>query len=136
VTDPVVIDASAAVEISLNTARGRALSRLLPPRPVLWVPEHYFVEVGSALRRLEVVERRIDSGTAAEALRRANSLPARRVSVRPLVAESWSRRHSITMGDALYVVLAEHLRCPILTGDRRLAGAPGLKTPVLHISST
>ena len=42
---PVVIDASAGVEILANTAHGRRLARLLPPDAVGWVPEHFYVEV-------------------------------------------------------------------------------------------
>jgi len=43
---PVVIDASAGVEILANTAHGRRLARLLPTDAVGWVPEHFYVEVG------------------------------------------------------------------------------------------
>lgn len=42
----VVIDASAGVEIVLNTKRGQALARLIPHGTELWVPEHFTVEVG------------------------------------------------------------------------------------------
>jgi hypothetical protein len=38
---PVVIDASAGVEILANTAHGRRLARLLPTDAVGWVPEHF-----------------------------------------------------------------------------------------------
>ena len=46
-TTPVVLDASAGVEITFGTARGRALSRLLPAGATLWAPEHYFAETAS-----------------------------------------------------------------------------------------
>jgi predicted nucleic acid-binding protein len=134
VTASVVIDASAAVEIGLNTARGRALARLLPPKPALWAPEHFFAEVASGIRRLEIVERRIDASTAAESLRKALLLPRRRVNVRPLIEEAWTYRFNITVGDALYVVVAKHLDCPLLTGDGRLASAPNLPVSVLHLA--
>ena len=41
-TTPVVLDASAGVEIALHTARGKALARLLPADAALWAPEHYY----------------------------------------------------------------------------------------------
>jgi hypothetical protein len=52
---PVVIDASAGVEIAANTMRGRALDALLPADAVLWVPELFYVECASVLRRWELV---------------------------------------------------------------------------------
>jgi hypothetical protein len=41
---PVVIDASAGVELAADTLRGRALRTLLPTDAVRWVPELFFVE--------------------------------------------------------------------------------------------
>lgn len=135
-TTPVVLDVSAGVEIALGTARGRALSRLLPAGATLWAPEHYFAETASALRRLEVIERKLDAVTTLAAMQAASRLVRRRVNVRPLVDEAWQYRFNISLGDALYVVVAKHLGCPLLTGDRRLAGAPTLPVQVLHISGT
>ena len=135
-TATIVLDASAAVEIALNTSRGKALARLLPPQPSLWVPEHYFGEVTGALRRLELIEHKIDTVTAAAALRAVLALPTRRVNVKPLVDEAWTYRFNITIADAFYVVVAKHLDCPLLTGDRRLASAPTLPISVLYLAGT
>ena len=66
------------------------------------------------------------------ALSRLLSAPARRVSVRPLVAEAWLLRHDLTVADALYVVMAQHLNAPLVTADLRLASAPSL--PVATIT--
>jgi hypothetical protein len=44
---PVVIDASAGVELAADTVRGRALHTLLPADTVPWVPEHFYVECGA-----------------------------------------------------------------------------------------
>jgi hypothetical protein len=41
--NPVVIDASAGVELAADTRRDRALRTLLPPDAVPWVPELFFV---------------------------------------------------------------------------------------------
>lgn len=35
-------------------------------------------------------------------------------------------RHNLTIADALYVVVAQHLAAPVVTTDLKLAGAPGL----------
>jgi predicted nucleic acid-binding protein len=37
---------------------------------------------------------------------------------------------NVTPYDATYVALAEHLDCPLLTADGRLAAAPGLRCAV------
>ena len=73
------------------------------------MPEHYFGEVAGALRRLEIIERKIDSATAAAALDGALQLPTRRVNVKPLIDEAWTLRFNITIADAVYVVVAKHL---------------------------
>jgi predicted nucleic acid-binding protein len=43
-------------------------------------------------------------------------------------------RANLIVHDALDVVLAEHLDAPLLTGDRKMAGAPNLPVSVLHLS--
>lgn len=50
----------------------------------------------------------------------------RRAQVRPLLADAWTRRAAITVADALYVVLAEHIGGTLVTADERLARSPGL----------
>ncbi len=50
-----VLDASAGVELLLNTTRARSLSAQFPLSAQWWVPEHYFVEVAGALRRARPV---------------------------------------------------------------------------------
>lgn len=52
--NPVVIDASAGVELAADTFRGRALRTLLPADAVPWVPELFFVECGALLRRWDL----------------------------------------------------------------------------------
>jgi predicted nucleic acid-binding protein len=39
----------------------------------------------------------------------------------------WSLRDNLTAYDAAYVALAEALDAPLLTRDRRMASAPGLR---------
>jgi len=47
---PVVIEASAGVELVADTVRGRALRGLLPAEAVPWAPELFYVECGAVLR--------------------------------------------------------------------------------------
>jgi hypothetical protein len=42
----------------------------------------------------------------------------------------WELRNNLTAYDAVYVALAEALHAPLVTRDRRIAGAPGLRTGI------
>jgi predicted nucleic acid-binding protein len=128
---PIVLDASAGVELALQTPIGRQLQVKLPVGAVSWVPEHYFVEAAAVLRRLEL-RGTYDEARVQLAMDRLLAAPVRRVSVRPLVAEGWQLRHNLTVADALYVVVAKHLNAPLVTTDNKLAAAPTL--PVATIT--
>ena len=52
--------------------------------------------------------------------------------MRPLIPEAWRLRHNVTVADALYVVVAQHLGAAIVTTDLKLADAPAL--PVVTIT--
>ena len=129
-TTPVVVDASAGVELLLGTDAGMALQARLPRPLVEWVPEIYYAEVAGVLRRAEL-SGRMSAARAAVALDRLLSMPMRRVQVRSLVAEAWALRHNVIVADALYVVLARHLSAPLVTADLALANAPGLGVSVI-----
>ena len=89
------------------------------------MPERFYVEVEAAIRRLEL--RSVVTPTQAMAtVNRLLALPARRASVRTLASEAWALRHNVTIGDALYVVMARHLHAALITLDVRLANAPTL----------
>ena len=83
------------------------------------------------LRRDEL-NQRYDPARVQAALDRLLSAPARRVSVKRLMTEAWILRHNLTVADALYVVVAQHLSAPLVTTDLRLANAPTL--PVTTIT--
>jgi predicted nucleic acid-binding protein len=125
-----VLDASAGVELLLNTPRARSLSAKLPESAEWWVPEHYFVEVAGALRRAA-----LNGDATPERVDRAFSMLDRavvlRAQVRPLLVDAWARRSSMTIADALYVVLAEHIGASLVTADERLARSPGLVVPTI-----
>ncbi len=96
---------------------------------VLSAPDLLDLEVTSVLRgRLldgHLVARR--AGLALDDLR---SLPVRRVAAGPLIERCWELRDNLTVYDAAYVALAEMLDVVLLTGDTRMASAPG---PRCHI---
>lgn len=125
-----VVDASAGVELLLDTIRGRSIERQLPKGAEWWVPEHYFVEVASTLRRADL------RGTIAtvrldEATNRLHTSTIRRAQVAPLVPEAWALRRALTIADALYVVLAKYLDATLVTADERLSRAPSLGVPAI-----
>lgn len=124
-TTPVVLDASAGVEILLLTPTGRRLLAQLPSDVEEWVPELYFAEVGAVLRRAAIHAHHPLARIEA-ALGRLLTAPVRRVEVRPLLREAWSMRQNLTVADAVYVVMARQLNAPLVTADLRLAGSPGL----------
>lgn len=127
VTTPVVLDASAGVEILLLTPAGRRLLAQLPLDAEEWVPELYFAEVAAALRR-GAIHARFPLPRIEAALSRLLTAPVRRVEVRPLLREAWSMRQNqnLTVADAVYVVMARVLEGPLVTADLRLAATPGL----------
>lgn len=129
-TTPVVVDASAGVELLLSTEAGETLRSRLPRSIVEWVPEVYFSEVAGALRRGEL-HGKLSAARAAVALDRLLATPMRRVQIRSLLAEAWALRHNVVVNDALYVVLARHLDAPLVTADMALAAAPGLDVRVI-----
>lgn len=129
----VVIDASAGVELVADTVRGRALRALLPPDAIPWVPETFFVEVGSVLRRWDL-NAILTPDQVSEAIRQLAVWPLRIVQVRALIPDAWRLRRNLTFADATYVALAEHLGAKLLTDDHKLANAPTLSVPVLRLS--
>ena len=109
----------------LRTPVGRRVRSLLPHDVQTWVPEIYFTEVASVLRR---AERRgtHDAARVRQAFDRLLTTPVRRVQVRSLLPDAWLRRHNLTIADGVYVALADHLGTPLVTTDLHLASAPGL----------
>jgi predicted nucleic acid-binding protein len=127
----IVLDASAGVELALRTPVGRQLRRRLPEGAATWVPEHYYAEATAVLRRDEI-SGRLPAVRVQAAFDRLLAVPAHRFAVKPLMREAWQLRHNLTIADALYVVVAQHLGAELVTTDLRLANAPGL--PVATIT--
>jgi predicted nucleic acid-binding protein len=129
---PVVIDASAGVELAADTVRGRALRGLLPADAVPWVPELFYVECGAVLRRWDL-NRVLPPAQVSQAVDELMAWPLRITQVRGLFADAWRLRANVTFADAIYVALAEHIDADLLSDDIRLANAPGLPVRILHL---
>ena len=121
----IVVDASAVIEALLRTpAAGAIEARLFDPRETLHVPHLLDVEVAQAIRRY-AAKGDIDGERGGEALADLSDLPLRRYPHEFLLPRVWQLRNNLTAYDAVYVALAEALDAPLLTRDRRLAGATG-----------
>jgi predicted nucleic acid-binding protein len=118
----IVLDASVAVEIVLNTEYGRVALDRVEHEPEVHVPEHFHIETVSALRG-SVIRREIGEPRAIRALTLLERLRVVRFPVLELKDAIWELRHQLTAYDAAYLVLARRLDLPLLTVDQGLAAA-------------
>jgi predicted nucleic acid-binding protein len=128
---PVVIDASALVDLIVRSERAPAVAQAVGATEMV-APDVVNPEVLSILRRLE----RTGALAARQAVQAVDDLmdaPVRRFSTLPLLAEAWTLRANVSAADACYVVLARILRCPLVTADRKLSRPPGLGVPLLTV---
>jgi predicted nucleic acid-binding protein len=126
----IVLDASAVVELALDTTAGRGIAaRIADPAIALHVPHLLDVEVAQALRRL-ASSGDIDADDARSALGMLRDLPLERHRHDDLLDRVWALRRNLTAYDAAYVALAEALSAVLLTCDGKLARAPGLAARV------
>ncbi|OGA74160.1 MAG: twitching motility protein PilT [Betaproteobacteria bacterium RIFCSPLOWO2_12_FULL_65_14] len=121
----IVLDASAALELLLNTpAAPRVAKRILSPRESLHAPHLIDLEVTQVLRRWERGGA-LPPARAEEALEDLGDLPLVRYPHQLLLPRIWSLRANATAYDAAYLVLAEVLGATLVTTDAALASVPG-----------
>jgi len=122
----IVLDASALLELVLATPVGKRLAETIAdPSEGLHAPHLADVEVTQALRRY-VRHGVIDPELAQTALDHLRDLDLERHAHEPLLDRLWQLRDDVTAYDAVYIALAEVLACTLVTGDGRLARAPGV----------
>ncbi|MGH7881961.1 MAG: type II toxin-antitoxin system VapC family toxin [Candidatus Dormibacteraceae bacterium] len=127
---PLVLDASAAVEMVIRSLQGRWLQNHLDRNCSWHAPEFMQIEVGMVLRRYEL-NAKLSRDRVLIAFEQLLILPIRLVGITPLLREAWQCRHQITLTDASYVVLARHLNATLVTTDVRLTRAPDLGVETL-----
>jgi predicted nucleic acid-binding protein len=126
----IVLDASAVIELLLQTAIGKRVARRIAARSQgLHAPHLVDVEVLQVLRRWEA-RGALSPDRAAEAVVDLGQLDLRRHPHDVLSSRIWELRAGVTAYDAAYLALAEALRAPLLTTDGRLARAPGHRATV------
>jgi predicted nucleic acid-binding protein len=82
------------------------------------------VEFAQVLRRL-VREGTVAAKRAEESIEDLAALRITRYAPILLLNRVWRLRQNLSAYDATYVALAEELRAPFITRDRRIAAAPG-----------
>ena len=126
----IVLDASAAVELLLQTTRGRAVaSRIRPTAETVACPHLLDLEVVQVLRRYVQLEL-IPAQRAELAVIHLRQLDVDRHAHEPLLPRIWALRDNLTAYDASYVALAEVLQATLLTADAKLAAAPGHRASI------
>jgi predicted nucleic acid-binding protein len=125
----IVVDASVIVSgLADDGADGDRIRHRLRGQQ-LAAPELIDLEVVSAWRKLVAVGA-LDERRARLALDDLRAIRLRRAPHASLLGRCWELRNNLTIYDAAYLALAELLETTLLTGDARLAGAPGARCAV------
>jgi predicted nucleic acid-binding protein len=132
----VVVDASVlATALADDGPDGRAMRARLTDAGSLVAPDLVDVETTSALRRQWLA-----GGLELKRFRAAVSdlvaLDMVRLPARPLLERVVELRNTVSAYDAVYVALAELLDATLLTADRRLAAAAGVRCHVEVLGTT
>lgn len=120
----IVVDASAVLEVLLQTEVGRSLEGRLFGGEVLNAPHLLDLEVAQVLRR-HVLRGALQPARAEGALRDFSDLRIERYPHHLFLGRVWELRANVTAYDAAYLALAEALDSPLVTADRKLAAVPG-----------
>lgn len=120
----IVVDASAVLEVLLQTERGRAAEVRLFGGEALSAPHLLDLEVAQVLRRYARLGA-LEPSRAEGALRDYQDLRIERYPHHLFLARIWALRENATAYDAAYLALAEALDAPLVTTDGKLADVPG-----------
>ena len=127
----IVVDASAVLEILLNTvAAPRVAEHLFAPAETLHAPHLLDLEVAQVLRGYEA-SGELDSARGVEALEDLADLPLIRYPHDIFLPRIWQLRHNATAYDAAYLALAEALNASLVTRDGGMATIPGHRASVI-----
>ncbi|MGH3447519.1 MAG: type II toxin-antitoxin system VapC family toxin [Nocardioidaceae bacterium] len=122
----IIVDASVLTNALTDDGPLGRLAQSELARDVHWSgPEHLLVESLSAVRG-RLLGGKIGHQRAAEALEALEQAAIELLPSAPLLRRMWELRANLTAYDAAYVAAAEAHGGVLVTGDRRLAQAPGL----------
>ena len=117
-----VLDSSAAIDYLLADDAATQVAELLTAAGPAAAPDLLVFEVLAVLRR-EVARGGLSQERAEGAVDDLGDLAVELFPTLPLRDRASELRHNLTVGDALFVALAEWLDEPLATKDRRLATA-------------
>lgn len=124
-----VVDASVLAPVVADSGRdGRRFRERLRGETVVG-PDLLRVEVASVLRR-RAGNAGLTPQQADAAIDDLLAFPITVYPTAPLLRRVWELRPNVTAYDGCYVALAEATGFPLVTADRRLANAPGLRCAV------
>jgi predicted nucleic acid-binding protein len=124
-----VVDATVLVEYLAGGESEEAAAHAIGRERWVWAPALVDAEVGNALRR-QVRAKVLTARKAYAALDDLLEMRLQRVEHRFLVERAWQLRDNVSFYDGLYVALAEGMGAPLLTLDKKLTRATGLRTEV------
>ena len=128
---PIVIDASALVEVLVQSERAPAVLQAVGNTEMV-APDVINPEVLATLRRLERIGK-LEAGRASQAVDDLMDAGVKCFPTLPLLPAAWTLRANVSATDACYVALARDLGCPMVTKDLRLSRAPGLGVPLITV---
>lgn len=128
-TERVVVDASALVDALTSSGPvGTAAREALRWRR--WAaPEHLRIETFHAVRG-RALGGKLQPDAATRAVRRLERVALEVVPTPLLLERMWELRSNLSGYDAAYVAAAERLDAALVTGDRALVAAPGIRCQV------
>ena len=125
-----VVDASVVIDaLATVAATSRAARRWLGDASEIEAPAILRAEVAAGVRRMFLAGA-LSEAQARATLVRTDELRVAEFPFKPFSQRIWQLRDVLTVYDAWYVALAETLDTPLVTADRRLAAAPGIRCPV------
>lgn len=123
----IVVDASVLANVvGDDSTDGHLARRRLSDEIDVATPDLADVETVAVLRRRWLAGHLTDQRFA-DGIAILIALPLDRYPAAPFMPRPFELRANVTAYDATYVALAEHLDCALLTGDARLAKAPGVR---------
>lgn len=121
----IVVDASALIEVLLNTPSGsRITERLFDGQETLHAPCLLDIEVAQVLRRYALAGE-LTANRGLQAMEDLADFPLTRYPHDLFLPRIWELRHNVTAYDAAYIALSEALDALLLTRDAKLASATG-----------
>lgn len=129
-SDRIVCDSSAVVALLLDSgpdgrwvAESVAGARLAAPSLLMF-------EAANIIRRHELAGL-VSADQATQAHTDLSDLTIESWPYQLLSGRAWELRHNLSSYDASYVALAESIEATLVTLDRRISGAPGLRCAIL-----